>query len=245
MGQNYFYDLPDDIIDMIMLEKHKVSFKQTLNIIGYAKITSAIMGSDYMREPVNEDYWVGYENNEEPYAEWVAQTVETFRRMCVGSLAEIYMYNVVRNLIADVGYHYTEESAQKSKICFNLMPFIKIFSKLYARREKVNKELDMVGRAAGDLVKGEGVRKVMIAMAMARASWADMMQQEARQEARRAISLEKRARQERKDKGWTVDDMEDHIVNMRKLDRQDAQWVLVEAIKVNRIEARTLNLVSV
>lgn len=243
MGQNYFYDLPDDIIDMIMLEKHKVSFKQTLNIIGYAKITSAIMGSEIMREPVNDDYWVGYENNEEPYAEWVAQTVETFRRMCIGSLAEIYMYNVVRNLMADVGYPYTEETAYKSKICFNLMPFIKIFSKLYARREKVNRELDMVGRAAGDLVKGEGVRKVMIAMAMARASWADMMQQEARHEARHAISLEKRARQERKDKGWIVDDM-DHIVNMRKLDRQDAQWVLVEAIKVNRIEARTLNLVS-
>ncbi|AET73008.1 hypothetical protein PGAG_00119 [Phaeocystis globosa virus 12T] len=36
MGQNYFYDLPDDIIDMIMFEAHKVSFKQTLNIIGYA-----------------------------------------------------------------------------------------------------------------------------------------------------------------------------------------------------------------
>ncbi|AET73007.1 hypothetical protein PGAG_00118 [Phaeocystis globosa virus 12T] len=245
MGQNYFYNLPDDIIDMIMFEAHKVSFKQTLNIIGYARITSAIMGSDYMREPANEDYWVGYENNEEPYAEWVAQTVETFRRMCIGSLAEIYMYNVVRNLMADVGYPYTEETAFKSKICFNLMPFIKIFSKLYARREKVNRELDMVGRAAGDLVKGEGVRKVMIAMAMARASWADMMQQEARHEARCAISLEKRARQERKDKGWTVDDMEDHIVNMRKLDRQDAQWVLVEAMKVNRIEARTLNLVSV
>jgi len=164
--------------------------------------------------------------------------------MCVGSLAEIYMYNVVRNLMADVGYHYTEESAHKSKICFNLMPFIKIFSKLYARREKVNKELDMVGRAAGDLVMGSGVRKVMIAMAMARASWADMMQQEARQEARRAVMLEKHARRERKDKGWIVDDM-NHAVNMRKLDRQDAQWLLVEAIKVNRIEARTLNLVSV
>jgi hypothetical protein len=244
MRQNYFYDLPDDIIDMIMLEKHKVSFKQTLNIIGYARITSAIMGSDYMREPLNENSWLGYENNEEPYAEWVAQTVETFRRMCVGSLAEIYMYNVVRNLMADVGYHYTEESAHKSKICFNLIPFIKIFSKLYARREKVNKELDMVGRAAGDLVMGSGVRKVMIAMAMARASWADMMQQEARYEARRTISLEKHARRERKDKGWIVDDTEDHNVNMRKLDRQDAQWLLVEAIKVNRLEARTLNLVS-
>ena len=124
------------------------------------------------------------------------------------------------------------------------MPFIKIFSKLYARREKVNRELDMVGRAAGDLVKGEWVRKVMIAMAMARASWADIMQQEARQEARRAIMLEKHARRERKDYFRLVDDTEDHIVNMRKLDRQDAQWVLVEAIKVNRIEARTLNLVS-
>ena len=245
MGQNYFYDLPDDIIDMIMFEAHKVSFKKTLDIIGYARITSAIMGSEIMREPVNDDYWVGYENNEEPYAEWVAQTVETFRRMCIGSLAEIYMYNVVRNLMADVGYPYTEETAYKSKICFNLMPFIKIFSKLYARREKVNRELDMVGRAAGDLVKGEGVRKVMIAMAMARASWADIMQQEARQEARRAIMLEKHARRERKDYFRLVDDTEDHIVNMRKLDRQDAQWVLVEAIKVNRIEALTLNLVSV
>tara|TARA_B110000259_G_scaffold136481_1_gene153691 strand:- start:6923 stop:7672 length:750 start_codon:yes stop_codon:yes gene_type:complete len=237
--ENYFYDLPDEIINLIVFEEHKLRFNKTLKIIQHIKIATAVAGAGYMRYPLNEDYWLDYENNETLYADWVAQTVETFRRISTNDIrVEIYLYNVVRNLMSCSQYRASSVVlANKSTVCFNLLPIAKILDKLYAYRTNVENKLQLVAREASMVAINNVSHN--ITKAMARASWADKAQEDARYNARCAISIEKQALSMKKENKYITGHM-NIIINTAKLNRQAAQWILVEAIKVNSTEARTL-----
>jgi hypothetical protein len=269
MSANYFYNLPDEIVEIIGFEVHKKLFKNTLDIIVYAKIASAIYGCDYVKHALRrrpmasyQIYWVDYENDNpilvvdaiEPTTKSSAHPPtyeqrtgkQMYDRYGDDIADKIYKYNLSRNLMSDLGNRYDSYNWSIShsldkygRVRFNLLSFTNIFSKLYACRANVEKELATVACDAAVMANRNGEGNIPIAMAMARASWADMSQQEARQEARQAIIQEKQARRQvavMKERPWR-----DDIILQAKFKRQSAQWVLVEAMKVNKLVSHELN----